>query len=128
MTGDDDDDRSETELPPLDERDVVDASSEEGQRRAQRNRKRRERREREFIQSMLADDRGREFLWGLVQKGFETPFACGPTGFPQPEATWFKAGASADALGLYHRLLAADFEGTRLMLAEHDSRFKKAAK
>lgn len=126
----DDDDLSENEPVKPDPRDVVDAGSPEGQDKARRNRKRRARREAEFVRSMLADPAGREFFWGLLAVdggAFQAPFQCGPNGFPQPEATWFRAGQQAFSLGLYHRLLRIDPEGVLLMLRENDGQFKTAA-
>jgi hypothetical protein len=82
----------------------------------------------EFWQAVLADQIGRAEVWRILQSGgvFQPPFACGPNGFPQPEATWFKAGQHGLVLGEYHRLLRIAPDGVRLMLQEHDPAWKKA--
>lgn len=80
----------------------------------------------EFWRSVLADETGRRELWRLISDdghAFEERFACGPNGFPQPEATWFNAGEQAFAMRLYQRLLALDPVHVRQMHLEHDSRF-----
>ena len=130
MAEHDDDDPLPNASLPLDGRDVVDAGSEEGQRKTARELRRRKRREGEFFKAVLADPVGRDFLWNLLSEGgaFQTPFQCGPNGFPQPDATWFRAGQQSLVLGLYHRFMAADLDGVRLMLSEHDDRFKKVSK
>lgn len=116
-------DDTEDEKPALD---VADAATEEGLRTQRKKRKRKDDRSKEFWRSILADEVGRAEVWELLRSGgaFETPFAIGPNGFPQPEATWCRAGVRDFVLGLYQRLLAIDLEGTRLMLIEHDNQFK----
>lgn len=83
---------------------------------------------REFWSAVLRDPIGRAEVWRILQSGglFAPPFACGPNGFPQPEATWFKAGQHGLVQAEYHRLMRIDFEGVRLMLSEHDPAWKKA--
>ena len=70
---------------------------------------------------------GRGEIWKLLTDAhtFETRFACSPTGFPQPEATWFEAGKQAWGQALYHRLLRMAREETSLMLDENDPAFAK---
>ncbi len=79
-----------------------------------------------FWRAVLSDPTGRRELWKIIQAGhaFEERFACGPNGFPQPEATWFQAGEQAFALRLYQGWLALDPEAVILMHREHDHRFK----
>ena len=69
----------------------------------------------------------RQEMWGILADAhtFEERFACGPNGFPQPEATWFHAGEQAFGLRLFLRWQQLDPDGVRLMLMEHDPRFKK---
>lgn len=109
---------------------IVDAGSLDGVRKQSKRRKRQESRVADFWKASLSDEVGRSQIWDLLTEGgaFQPPFAVGPTGFPQPEASWFKAGQQALVLGLYHRLLAYDFDGVKLMLSEHDPRFKALAR
>lgn len=81
-----------------------------------------------FWQQALEHPIGRRIIWGLLTDAhtFDTAFACGPSGFPQPEATWFKAGEQAFGLRLYQTLLVKARAGTLLMQDEHDIRFKPA--
>ena len=78
-----------------------------------------------FWQRVLADPVGRRVMWGLLTDGhfLETRFACGPSGFPQAEATWFHAGEQDFALRLYHALIKYDRSGVFVMHDEHDPRF-----
>lgn len=81
-----------------------------------------------FWRSVLADPVGRRELWniiGIEAHAFETKFACGPGGFPQPDATWAAHGEQMLGQRLYQTLQTLDFEGAFLMLSEHDSRFAK---
>lgn len=81
-----------------------------------------------FWRTVLADPVGRRELWNIIgveAHAFETRFACGPNGFPQPDATWAAHGEQMLGQRLYQTLQTIDFEGAFLMLAEHDSRFAK---
>lgn len=92
----------------------------------------RERREREdFWRGVFASEVGRREMWGIIgvqAHAFETRFACGPTGFPQPESTWFQAGEQDIGQRLYQSLFYVDPKGVMLMLQEHDPRFPKPDK
>ena len=68
---------------------------------------------------------GRRELYSLLRDShaFDERFACGPNGFPQPEATWFEAGKQAFGLALYHFWLSVDRDGVNAMLDENDPRF-----
>jgi len=83
-----------------------------------------------FWKAVFADPIGRREMWALLQDmhPFETVFACGPSGFPQPEATWFKAGEQQLGLRLYQSWHQIDPEGVMLMQRENDSRFAKPRK
>ncbi len=86
-----------------------------------------------FWRGVLADPVGRQELWAWIGSGegahaFETKFACGPNGFPQTEATFAALGEQMLGQRLFQTLQQIDFEGTFLMLSEHDPRFKKPAK
>lgn len=84
-----------------------------------------------FWCNVLADPVGRQEIWailGFEAHAFEVKLACGPNGFPQPEATWMALGEQMLGQRIYQTLQTVDFEGAFLMLAEHDPRFKKPAK
>ena len=80
-----------------------------------------------FWQQVFAHPTGRREMWGILQDAhaFGERFACGPNGFPQPEATWFHAGEQAFGQRLYHTWLAMEPQGVTTMLFEHDPRFPK---
>lgn len=120
------DDAPDDDAPKAPDREAVDAASPEGVAAQRKSRKRKDNRSNVFWKSVLADETGRAEIWQLLNDGgaFTTPFQVGPNGFPQPEATWCRAGVRDFVLGLYQRLLAIDLEGVRLMLIEHDNRFK----
>lgn len=79
-----------------------------------------------FWRSCLASAIGRRVLWDLLNNQchiFEDRFACGPNGFPQPQATWFHAGENAIGMRLYRTLLRNDIHGVTLMHRENDAAF-----
>lgn len=78
-----------------------------------------------FWRDCLSTPVGRREIWGLLMSGglLENAFACGPTGFPQPDATMFKAGAKDLAQRIYTMLQVRDYPGVHLMHIEHDPRF-----
>lgn len=85
-----------------------------------------------FWKAVLADPVGRQEIWEWLGKSdgahaFETKFACGPNGSPQPEATWVAHGEQMLGQRLFQTLQQIDFEGCWLMLCEHDARFTKPA-
>lgn len=106
--------------------DVVDAGSRRGVRAQRKKRKRVEDRAGDFWRQCLGSEIGRAEIWTLLTSGgaFTAPFQVGPSGFPQREATWFRAGQQALCLGLYQRLMLYDFDAVRLMLQENDPLFK----
>lgn len=125
----DDDDQSDNpqgELLPA-EQPTVDAGTRKGVRQQKFNAKRLALQGEEFWRKVLADPVGRREVWGLLTAGhaFDTQFACGPNGFPQVEATWFKAGEQAFALRFYHTLCKIDHANVFLMHDEHDARFAR---
>lgn len=81
----------------------------------------------EFWRGVFASEVGRREMWAILQAGHwsETKFACGPNGFPQPEATWFAAGEQALAQRLHDSWDIIDHEGVHLMKREHDPRYPK---
>ena len=83
-----------------------------------------------FWRAVLKEKAGRREIWRLIAlegRAFNTDFACGPTGFPNAEATWHNLGRQQWALRLYHDLLRIDPGGVRQMHADHDGRWPKRA-
>ena len=80
-----------------------------------------------FWQSVLGTEIGRREVWGLLSAAgtFETPFACGPNGFPHPEATWFKAGQQEVGLRLFFSMQRIDAQAVFQMQQENDPRFAR---
>lgn len=112
------------------EQQTVDAASPRDLAKRKRKAKRTQRDGDEFWRGVLSTEIGRRECWGLLAAAhaFEERFACGPTGFPQAEATWFEAGKqSLGQLYFLSWLRIAPTEAT-LMLAEHDPRFPKPGK
>lgn len=74
----------------------------------------------EFWHAVFATDTGRREMFAILGalNTFEQPFAVGPNGFPQPEASWARFGAQAAGLSLYHRWLRAHPEAVNLMYLE----------
>lgn len=50
-----------------------------------------------FWQAVFASKTGRREMYALLRAcgAFSQTFACGPNGFPQPEATWFQWGEAS---------------------------------
>ncbi len=109
---------------------TVDVSTPRALAKARKTTKKAETRSREFWQRILADEVGREEIWKLLTgcHTFAPRFGVGPTGFPQPEASWFHAGEQAVGLRLYQSLLVIDMENVRQMHLEFDTRFPKVEK
>lgn len=82
---------------------------------------------REFWIRSLQDEVGRKVLWDLLESlgTFADNFQCGPNGFPQPDATWFKAGQKAFGHRLYHTLILADRALVFTMHDEYDGNFAR---
>ena len=83
----------------------------------------------QFWRSVFASEAGRREMWNILGPGCchvsDVKFACGPNGFPQPEATWFQAGEQSIGERLLNSWLKLDREGVFQMLDEHDPRFTK---
>lgn len=121
MTGEDPDSEDETaEAVKLD-----DASDRKAVRRKQNKTKFAAQEAARFWRSVFASEVGRREMWGILQAthAFETRFACGPSGVPQTEATWFHAGQQEIGQRLYHSWMRMDYAGVFQMLVEHDSNF-----
>lgn len=110
------------------ERPTVDAANPSDIKKRESRAKRDRRQAQEFWQSVFSDPVGRREIWRILESAhtFEERFACGPNGFPQPEATWFHAGEQALGQRLHDSLQIMCFEGVYLMRCEHDSRFAHA--
>ncbi len=80
-----------------------------------------------FWRMALSTKSGRHELYRVLESShaFEDRFACGPNGFPQPEATWFQAGEKGLGQRLFLTWLRIDRDGVFLMLDENDPRFAK---
>lgn len=90
----------------------------------------RERESERFWDAVFASAVGRREMWGILQAchAFEDTFACGPNGFPQPEATWFKAGEAAIGRRMYQTWLVRHTESVAAMHRENDPQFAPPAK
>ena len=124
-------DLDDTVLPD-DEADVDEVMTEDvGDERIVRRQARRQRdleRERErFWVGIMGTPIGRQEIWGLLQSAhtFETRFAAGPTGFPDPMATMFHAGEKAWGERFYATLMKIDTAAVLLMHQEQDPRLAR---
>ena len=121
----DDDDELESDSSDVAQQPGVDAADVRSYRRQRNTAEFRKRQAQEFWQRIFADPIGRREMWGILQEAhaFETRFACGPSGIPQPEATWFEAGKQDLGQRLFQSWTVLDRAGVFLMLDEHDPRF-----
>jgi hypothetical protein len=79
-----------------------------------------------FWRSVFNDPVGRAEMWRLLMEDagcFSPQFECGANGFPQPEATWFRAGHYALGQTLYRRWLLMARDGVLKMHEEYDPDF-----
>ena len=119
-------DDDEPEDPPLPE--TTNLTDPKSVRRARDRQKREAQEEESFWRAVFNDRIGRRVMWRLLTedcKGHSPPFACGPNGFPQPEATWFSAGQYAVGQLLWQRWRHMARDGVYLMEEEYDPRFMK---
>ena len=120
-----DDDEDAAEQPPEDAQpNAADPKAlKEQHRKARRNKDQ----AKDFWRRVFGDEVGRREMWRLLQElhTFEERFACGPNGFPQPEATWFHAGEQAFGMRLYQSWVLIDREAIFRMHDENDPRFAK---
>ena len=93
-------------------------------------RKRHDREAAEFWKGIFDSEVGRREMWAILNDAgaFNTRFACGPTGFPDANATWFHAGSQAFGQGLYQKWLARDPVAVAAMHHENDARFTEPKK
>lgn len=85
---------------------------------------------RDWWRQALSTATGRAVVWALLDEAgtFRDEFSCGPNGFPQPDATWFKAGQKSFGQRLYRTLMVHDFSLVHQMHTEHDAAFAKPKK
>lgn len=104
---------------------MPDASDPKQQKRIRNKAKREADEAKRFWTAALADPVGSREIWRLLNDAhtFETRFATGPNGFPQPEATWFHAGEQAWGMRFYQTLAIHDRGGLLAMHDLHDDRF-----
>lgn len=76
----------------------------------------------------LASKIGRRAIYRMFAQAklWETPFAVGPNGFPQPDATWFQAGQRELVRGIHNKLQILDHASVYLMMCENHPDFKHA--
>lgn len=129
MSDDDDapDDISDEELEKLTE---FDAGDPVAVKRQKRKADIQEREARRFWDYIFGLEVGRREMFKLLRDchAFEDRFACGPNGFPQPEATWFQAGESSWGRRLVQTWMANHTDAFAQMLRENDPRFQKDRK
>lgn len=82
---------------------------------------------RRFWARIFDDPIGRAEMWNILREAgtFDDRFGVGPSGFPQPEQSWFHMGQRSLGLRLYQSWLALAREGVCLMQDEHDPRFAR---
>jgi hypothetical protein len=121
------DDISDEDLAKLSEFDAGDPAA---VKRKARKAEIQEREAKRFWEYIFSLEIGRREMFKLLRdaKAFETEFACGPNGFPQPEATWFKAGQSDWGKRMRDSWMVNHLESFALMLRENDPRFQKGSK
>lgn len=109
---------------------VPNSAVDEGQRKRRETKKERMAREdRQFVRQILSLEVGRRFLWSILREAhpFETIFAAGSSGVPDPFATFHHNGEQQLGLRLFQTWMLQAPEDMMLMLREHDPRFKQVA-
>ncbi len=81
----------------------------------------------DFWRTVFGSAVGRREMWRILQaSGYtEARFGAGPNGFPDPYATFFRAGVQSVSAHLVDQWTIRDFDGVRMMRIEHDPRFPK---
>lgn len=111
-------------------RETVNAADKKSLRRARTRAKIVEEQERLFWRQVFGNETGRRAMWNILQSGhaFEERFSVGPSGFPQPEATWCEAGEQRFAFRLWLSWLKICPEGAALMMTEHHPSLRQVKK
>lgn len=130
---DDDQDESEAGTEPELASGSDDAASPSAIKEKGRRLSREQREALDFWRGIFSTPIGRREMWKLLTEAhtFEERFACGPNGFPQPEATWFQAGEQALGQRMYRSWARDHRVEVLLMHDENDKSFaetKKATK
>jgi hypothetical protein len=84
--------------------------------------------QRQFWRDVMSSEVGRREMWALlddVTHTFDVQFAHGPTGFPDPLATWLRAGQQSVGRAIHDTLFRFARAETLLMHDEHDRRFDR---
>ena len=81
----------------------------------------------DFWRGVFATPVGRREMWGLLHRAgiTEARFGAGPNGFPDPHASFFRAGVKSVADAFLDAWTIRDFEGVRMMRLENDPRWPK---
>lgn len=114
----------------LTEETVPNSAVDEGQRKRRETKKQRMAREdREFIRKVMSLEVGRRVMWSIlsIAHPFETIFAAGAAGVPDPYATFHHNGEQQLGLRLFQSWFMQAPEETMLMLRENDPRFTQLA-
>lgn len=117
----------EEERPTALEKGAVNVANPESVRQARRRGKRDDDKRALFWKAVFNDPVGRAEMWAILESGhaFDERFATGPTGFPQPEATWVEAGEQRLSFRLFLSWMKLAPDGVQQMIAEHHSAFEK---
>lgn len=120
----DDDETLETVIA---EQPTVDVATTKGRNKQERELEQRERERREFWQTTLNTVVGRREIWSLLEAchPFAINLGAGPTGFPDPLASFKALGEQMIGLNWFLRMQQLDPVGVQAMLNENDPRFKK---
>lgn len=107
---------------------TVDASDPRQIRRRETELEIRRREAEVFWRAVFADPVGRREMWNVLEDAhtFQVQFSAGPTGFPDPLATWFQAGEQAYGYRLFLSWMKIDRQGVLTMMAEHEARLQAA--
>lgn len=105
---------------------VEDSVSPKGYRGKQRELSIREDERKQFWNTVLSSDVGRREIWGLLRDSHfdEDRFAAGPSGVPDPLASWLHRGEQAFGYRLFLTFMRYARTGTLQMLEEHDVRLQ----
>lgn len=120
------DDEDDTVIAPA-VQPTVDAGTVKGRNDQKRELELRERERREFWSQALGTVVGRREIWAILAAchPFEVKFGMGPSGVPDPQASFMALGQQMIGLNLFLQLQMLEPVGVQTMLNEHDPRFKK---
>lgn len=83
----------------------------------------------DFWRQVFSTEVGRREMWAILSAAgtFEVKFGVGPSGYPQPEASWYHLGEKDMGQRLFMSWMQHDRDGTMLMLSENESRMREMA-